>query len=218
MTTANRHKLRTAFHGILFFAALVIVNVSSPSLSWPWYLLVPVLVYSTAIFIVAPLRRTAPKLAIGGLGGWPLAYAALLALTTTGVLAGFQALIQPDTNELAAKLPTAWFGSVLLAGVGFSVVNAVLEEVIFRGILWNLVSDEWNQAVALGVTAAIFGVGHLHGYRPGPIGALMAGLYGIALGLLRWWTGGLGLAIACHIAADATIFCILVLAPEFDTP
>ena len=61
-------------------------------------------------------------------------------------------------------------------------------------------------AVTLGVTAALFGLGHLHGYPPGPLGAVLAGLYGVALGLLRWWAGGLGLAVACHVSADATIF------------
>jgi hypothetical protein len=34
----------------------------------------------------------------------------------------------------------------------------------------------------------------------------MAGLYGLALGMLRWWAGGLALAVGCHVCADATIF------------
>lgn len=217
MRTAELPQTRAAFHGVLFLAALVIVNVGFPSLAWPWYLLLPILVYGAIVLAIGPLRRTAPKLAIGRLGGWPLAYAAILTLTTTGVLVGFQYLMQPDATDLAAKLPAAWFGSVLLAGVGFSVVNALLEEVIFRGILWDLVADEWSQGAALGVTAVLFGVGHLHGYPPGPIGAIMAGLYGIALGLLRWWTAGLGLATVCHVGADATIICILAVAGTFDT-
>jgi membrane protease YdiL (CAAX protease family) len=92
----------------------------------------------------------------------------------------------------------------------------VLEELIFRGILWDVVADEWNEAAALGVTALLFGAVHLQGYPPGPLGALMAGLYGATLGALRWWTGGLGLATACHVGADATIFCILVGSKAFD--
>jgi membrane protease YdiL (CAAX protease family) len=143
------------------------------------------------------------------LGGWPSAFAAVLAVTTTGVLVGFQALCRPDTTELAAKLPLDWFGNLLLAGVVFSVANAALEELIFRGILWDVVADEWNELAALGVTAVLFGMVHLQGYPPGPLGALMAGLYGLGLGVLRWCTGGLGLATVCHVGADATIFCIL---------
>ena len=44
---------------------------------------------------------------------------------------------------------------------------------------------------------------------------ILAGLFGLAMGLLRWWTGGLGLAIACHVCADATIFVILASAGAF---
>ena len=102
------------------------------------------------------------------------------------------------------------------AGICFSIVNAVLEELIFRGILWEVVSEEWNNAMALGVTALLFGVGHLDGYPPGPLGVILAGLYGITLGGLRWWTGGLALTTACHVGADATIFCILASAGAFD--
>ena len=201
--------VRSAIHGCLFFASLVIVNVGFPSLPWPWYLVTPVLVYGGIVLIVGPLRRTAPTLAIGRLGGWPSLGAVVLAVTTTCVLMGFQAAFQPDVAELAAKLPAAWFGSLLLAGAVFSVVNAAVEELIFRGVLWHVISEEWSQGAALGVTAVLFGIVHLHGYPPGPIGAFLAGLYSVTLGMLRWWTGGLGLAIACHVGADATIFCMV---------
>ncbi len=44
--------------------------------------------------------------------------------------------------------------------------------------------------------------------HPVPLGALLAGLYGLALGWLRVVTGGIGLPVIAHIAADATIFTI----------
>lgn len=195
----------------------MIVTAGLPSLPWPWYLVLPVFVYGGVVVVVGPLRRTAPNLAVGRMGGRPLMCAVVLALTTTIVLVGFQAVFHPEVKDLALKIPVDWFGNLLLAGVGFSVVNAAIEELIFRGILWDLVSDEWNQGTALGVTAVLFGMGHLHGYPPGPIGAVMAGLYGVTLGVLRWWTGGLGLATVCHIGADATIFCILAATGAFNT-
>jgi membrane protease YdiL (CAAX protease family) len=123
---------------------------------------------------------------------------------------GFHAWVRPEVKELAAGLPVAAFGNVLLAGVCFSVVNATLEEVVFRGVLWGAVADEWNSGVALAVTAVFFGLGHLHGYPPGPVGAVLAGVYGLALGILRWWTGGLALAVGSHACADATIFGLLL--------
>jgi membrane protease YdiL (CAAX protease family) len=209
-------KYRAALHGSLFFATLMIVTAAFPSLPWPWYLVLPLLVYGGIVLFVGPLRRTVPKLAVGRMRGRPLVCAAVLILITTGVLVGFQAGIHPDLKALAAKLPVDWFGNLLLAGVCFSFVNATIEELMFRGILWELVSDEWNNGMALGVTSVLFGVGHFQGYPPGPIGAIMAGLYGVTLGTLRWWTGGLGLPTACHVGADATIFCIIVGTGAFD--
>jgi membrane protease YdiL (CAAX protease family) len=197
-----------ALHVGLFIAALfAAVMILQP---WPWYLLLPMLAYAAIILAVPPLRRTAPRLAVGRLGGAPLACAIILCVATSAVLLGFQALARPDMSDLAARIPVEAFGHWVLAGVCFSIVNAVLEEVVFRGLLWELVADERGNCVALGMTAVVFGILHLHGYPPGLLGAVLAGLYGLALGLLRWWTGGLGLAVACHVCADATIFGLLI--------
>jgi uncharacterized protein len=209
MSAGERKKNTAAIHGVVFFATLIVVTAGFPSLPWPWYLVIPLLVYGGVVSAVGPLRRTLPKLVVGRLGGMPLACAAVLAVITTSVLMGFHALICPDVKDLAAKLPMRWFGNLLLAGVFFSVMNAAIEELIFRGILWEVVSDEWSNGVALCVTSLLFGLGHLRGYPPGLFGAILAAIYGITLGLLRWWTGGLGLGTACHVCADATIFYIL---------
>jgi membrane protease YdiL (CAAX protease family) len=202
-------KQEGAVHGAVFFAALGAVAVGLSPLSWPWYLLLPLLAYGVIVLAWPRLRRTAPRLAFGRLVGWPLAAAVALSVATWVVLVAFQTLARPEVAHLAAGLPVAAFGNLLLAGVCFSMANAVLEELIFRGLLWEVAAAEWNVGVALGATTVLFGLGHLHGYPPGPLGAVLAGLFGLALGLLRWWTGGLGLAIAVHVCADATIFGLL---------
>src|SRR5262249_15805108 len=93
-----------------------------------------------------------------------------------------------------------------------SVVNAVLEELIFRDVLYQAVDAERGAAVAIAVTALFFGLGHVRGYPPGPLGAVLAGGYGVALGMLGLWPGGLALPVACPVGSDATIFGILVSA------
>jgi uncharacterized protein len=211
------HKRTGALHSGLFLAVLCAFAILLPSLSWPWYLLLPLLVYAAVVLVFPGLRRTAPRLTLGRLGGAPLAYAAVLTIVTSGVLVGFHALASPDVTDLAARLPATAIGNLILTGVCFSVVNAALEEIFFRGVFWALLADEWNTGVALVMTAVLFGLIHLQGYPPGILGAVLAGFYGLALGLLRWWTGGLGLAFLCHVAADATIFGILLWSGAFGT-
>jgi membrane protease YdiL (CAAX protease family) len=216
MSTVVVRKGDAAVHGGLFLAALAVVAVAMPACSWPWYLLLPLLLYGAIVWAVPTLRRTAPQFFLGRMGGTPLACAVALSAATTTFLVGFHVLARPEVTGLAANLPVAAFGNLVLAGVFFSCINALLEELVFRGVLWEVIAKEWNTAVALAVTAVLFGLGHLHGYPPGLLGTVLASLYGVALGTLRWWVGGLGLAVACHMSADATIFGLLVFSGAFE--
>jgi membrane protease YdiL (CAAX protease family) len=85
-----------------------------------------------------------------------------------------------------------------------------MEELVFRGILFDAIDSQWGPWISLIGTAVLFGLGHLHGYPPGMIGAVLAMLFGLALGALRVWTGRLLSPILAHIAADATIYSIVV--------
>jgi membrane protease YdiL (CAAX protease family) len=204
-----------AMHGGVFLGAVALTTVALPRSRWPWYFLLPLLVYFAIVFVLPPLRRSFRSLSIGRLDRLGVAAAVALSLLTSVALVAYQALERPDVTTLAAGLRIETFGSLVLVGVYFSLLNAVLEEVIFRGVLYEAVAAEWGPAVAVAATAVCFGVGHMHGYPPGLLGAFLAGLYGVALGLLRWWSGGLALTVGCHVCADATIFTILVTAGAF---
>ncbi len=203
-----------AIHGGIFLAVLGGVWLYLPSLDWPWYWLLPLAAYGVLVLAVPPLRWTAPRLAIGRLTGAPLVGAIALGIVTSGVLLAFDALVRPDVPVLATGV-AANFGQLILVGIGFSLANALLEELIFRGLLYEALAAEWGVAVAVAVSAVLFGLAHVYGYPPGQLGAVFATGYAVALGLLRWWTGGLGLVVACHVGADATIFAILASAGAF---
>ena len=98
----------------------------------------------------------------------------------------------------------------MLAGILFPAVNAALEELIFREILFDAIRSEWGPVLALGTTSVLFGYGHLNGYPPGLARHCLAGIYSVLLGLLRIASGGLLLPIAAHIVADVTIYLILI--------
>jgi uncharacterized protein len=209
-------KPSAAIHGAILLAAICLVGIALSPLRWPWYFLLPLVAYTAIVLAFTPLRRTAPRLAVGRLSGWPLTAAVALSVGASAALTLFHSIAHPDVANLAAGLPVAAFGNLVVAGICFSVANATLEGLIFRGVLWEVAVAEWNVGVALVATSLLFAMGHLHGYPPGPMGVVLAGLFGFAVGLLRIWTGGLGLAIAVHICADATIFSLLCHSGAFD--
>ncbi|HVS35201.1 MAG TPA: CPBP family intramembrane glutamic endopeptidase, partial [Gemmataceae bacterium] len=139
-----------------------------------------------------------------------VAGAVALSVAASAVLLGCHAVLHPDVSPLAAHLPALVFRHTLLAAIVFSTANAVLEELLCRWVLYDAVEAEWGGAMAVAATSVFFGLGHWNGYPPGWMGAFLAGAYGVGLALLRRWSGGLALSMACHIGADATIFWILV--------
>jgi membrane protease YdiL (CAAX protease family) len=135
-----------------------------------------------------------------------------ITLLSCASLLSYQAVFQPDLAALGAALPVQALGGVVLAGAVFALLNATLEELVFRGVLFDSLEPEWGWQVAVLVTAILFGLGHSHGYPPGWPGACMAAAYGGMLGVLRVQTGGLLLPICAHVVADVTIYGILVRA------
>ncbi len=98
----------------------------------------------------------------------------------------------------------------MLAGVGFSLLNAAVEEIVFRGVLLSALTDVLGVGVAVILQAVAFGVLHLHGVPSGPVGMVMAGAWGLLLGVMRVRSRGLLAPYVTHIAADATIVLLML--------
>jgi membrane protease YdiL (CAAX protease family) len=179
---------------------------------WPWYFLVPLLIYAAVVLAVPPLRRSVRWLRIGRLDGLALAATMGIMLISSTVLVLYQVLFHPDLSELADRLPLHTGMPMLAAGAVFALSNAVMEELIFRGVLQDALVSQVGRSAGLVVQAVVFGLGHAAGYPPGALGVVLAGLYGLVLGVLREWSAGLGAASIAHVGADATIFVIVVAA------
>jgi uncharacterized protein len=202
-------------HGLLFFA-LAWAAGSTPAFGvWPLPLAVPLISYLVLLALIPSLRLTAPRMEAGRASALALKAAVAIAIVSTSALIAFDRIMRPDVSEYRAFLPVSALGGTVCAGVLFSLLNPVLEEVIFRGILFGAVRSQVGSIATVLITAALFGIAHMRGYPPGATGATLAFLYGIAMGGLRLLAGGIALPILAHVAADATIYVLIERAGVF---
>ena len=165
--------------------------------------------YFVLVICVPRLRRSMGWLRAGRLSFASVAVTIAVMALTVLALVLFHTTAKPDVSGYRAAIPFDALGGVVMAGVVFTIVNATLEELVFRGVLFDALQSQWGMWVTLAATALLFGLGHLRGYPSGVVGACLAALFGFAMGVLRLWTGGLALPIVAHMAADATIYGIL---------
>jgi hypothetical protein len=117
-----------------------------------------------------------------GIGGG----AALVALSLVGVPAVL----------FGARAPAA----TLAGWVPLVTAVAALEELVFRGVLFDGVRAHSNDAVAIALTALLFAVIHVPLYGTGalPIDVCV----GVFLGCLRVGSGGVTAPLVAHVLAD----------------
>ena len=84
-------------------------------------------------------------------------------------------------------------------------VVAVFEEIIFRGVLFRMIDDRWNTAVALIISALVFGFMHLPNQGATLWSSLAIAIEaGLLLGAAYKFTGTLWMPIGIHWAWNYT--------------
>ncbi len=195
---------------VLVFAALLIGAAAIPSLQiWPVPWLIALASYFALTRWLPAFNKARPTVRFGNVTPATLGATLLVAVLSWLVLTTFNHFARPNLMVYRMMLPVSALGGVWCAGIIFSLLNPVLEELAFRVVLFEAFVEERGTWFAVAATSAIFGIGHLHGYPPGALGAVLAGIYGLALGWLRVFTGGIGLPVVAHVVADATIFHLL---------
>ena len=143
--------------------------------------------------------------------GLPLA--GVYALLAAGTLAGWF-LLFPDylrglaVFDMVEKQIAARGLALVIIGycLGFAVINAILEEFVFRAAILHGLLEAFPVWLALGLQGAVFGFAHLHGVPGGWSGVLLATIYGIFMGDLMRRSDGLLYPVLAHITADIVIF------------
>ena len=97
---------------------------------------------------------------------------------------------------------------VLVANV---LLVGIVEETLFRGLLWSSLPQRWTATRVLLMTSVLFGAWHiLNGFTTGDwrgstLQAGIAAVLGLGLGAIRLRTGWLGLGIVTHASIDAGV-------------
>lgn len=124
----------------------------------------------------------------------------------------WHALAKPDLSDLLNRfLPKVGLPVLILGGVLFSMLNAAVEEIAYRGILLDALRDVGLPiALAIGLQAAAFGSIHIAGFPRGWSGVGLATAYGTALGAIRIRAAGMLAPWIAHVLTDLVIVSIVL--------
>lgn len=142
------------------------------------------------------LDRPAPVWVLRGLALWPV----FLCVTVLWSLALEGAGLVVEEQELLGLLREVWGTAAGGAVLVWAVLGAPLtEEILFRGLALRALVPRVGRALAVGLTAVVFGL--LHGGDPQSVPPLV--VLGLALGWLRLASGSLWPPVALHLANNA---------------
>jgi membrane protease YdiL (CAAX protease family) len=204
-----------ATHITCFTAGFIMMPFLFPFFrSWPFALLIPFFLYLVAVLMVPPLRASLYWTRTGRLNGGVLAMVILTAIISGIALYLWNRLLKPDLSIHLSFMPDMPSWLYPLAGLGFSIGNAVLEESVFRGMFMQALDSAFGPGmVSIIVQAWLFGAMHyMQGFPNGAWGIAMTFVYGIMLGVIRRRGHGMLAPTITHVGADMAIFAILASA------
>jgi len=206
--------------GAVRLATLTLVLALIGSIGLPfaiWFAVAAVWLWSQAFPQFAPTRGWLPAGTASPILWWLTGGIVLLAGSG---LAVWSLVVADPGQGTTGQLIEAGQGTpgwaIALFVVVFVPVNAVTEEVAYRGIAFESATRFLPGIPALVAQALAFGTLHVAGFPSGPAGIGLAFAYGIAIGLIRQISGGLRFPVIAHMAADATIAILVIglLLPE----
>lgn len=131
------------------------------------------------------------------------------ALTIVSLAAWF--ILQPG-NSYAHYIPDVPLPVLIPLGIGFAIINAFLEEGLFRSIFLVHFSKQISFAGAIVLQSIWFSFLHYQsGFPSGIIGIGLTFVFGLMMGYLVYRTRGLLVPVIIHALADFCIFLLIIL-------
>ena len=140
---------------------------------------------------------------------WDIVIILALGLLTAAALMGYMhyfAGTHTPMNVFGAEAGTTPLIAYWFLGIFFALVNSLVEEFWFRGLLMGALKPLLPMWRVILIQAVVFGLFHWFGTPQGILGVVLAGVWG---GLLGWWVyvrGSLWPAVVVHFLADILIF------------
>ncbi len=162
--------------------------------------------------LLGPTRTTGAMVAIGLASGVAVAVLAYALNAIVVLLTGAEEPVQQQLlqDALAGGLP------LVLVSVLAVIVAPLVEEVIFRGVLFRAMADRINLGVALVLSSAIFAVIHVEVVLSQP--AALVGLFvvGFVLAVAFHLTGNIMVPILGHAVFNAISLALTVAVDRLD--
>lgn len=196
-------------HSVLLIALLMLPLAVIGLYGWPRYLVVPLLLYAALAINFTPLRRTIPRIAVGHIRTHDLSDGLGLAVACSALMLLSYLLFRIDFSFFRRQVPHWPEPKLIAACLGLALANAFLEELVWRGIVYDSLAV-FGVGPALTLSSMAFAISHVF-FLPTPIlGMSMALTFGLAAGWIRARTGGIALPILMHFLVDSTLAAIII--------
>jgi uncharacterized protein len=201
-----------AIHLLLFSLLWLTLPLIAPTLGfWPQILLLPIIIYALVVVAIPNLQHSILWLRAGHLTSDIIILILATIVLSSLALVSWYLLFQPNISSHLAMIPKMPVWLLPLACLGFAMVNAAMEEIVFRGIIMQALDSALGAGnLTVIIQAGSFACFHyLAGFPHGFWGFAMVFVYGFMLGLLRRRSHGILAPWIAHVLADITIFAIL---------
>jgi uncharacterized protein len=194
--------------GAVYLAAYCLPVVGT---LWPLPLVVILASYAAVFALVPAARKSARYLRRGSIDRVSAVWAILFTITAAIALLAWRYGADVDMTRYRQFVPPNVPRWAMFAGIlPFAMFNAVFEELVWRGVVWQAGEGAFGRTAALILSSLSFGVAHYRGFPSGVLGVALATIFGLMMGLVRMRTGGLLGPWLAHVFADVVIFTMIV--------
>jgi len=164
--------------------------------------------YAAVVRMVPWLRGTATWARWGSFASDVRLLCAAAVLIAGAALLTWYFLLHPNLDDIVNSfVPDLPLGLLIAGGLIFSMINAAVEEGAYRGVVLHALDTSLGPGlVALVLQAVAFGTLHIQGGFPrGWLGAGLACIFGIFMGVVRRRAGGMFAPWIAHVVTDVVI-------------